>query len=50
MRDLRPDELNYVSGGDYGQKNTNKNTNKQNTNKQNTNKRTTNRRTTKRYG
>ena len=23
MRDLRPDELNYVSGGDYGQKNTN---------------------------
>jgi hypothetical protein len=38
MRDLRPDELNNVSGGGK----------QQNTNKRTTNRRTTHRRTTKR--
>jgi hypothetical protein len=44
MRDLRPDELNQISGGD-GKKNTNKNTNKRTSNK-----RTSVKRTSKRYG
>ena len=46
MRDLRPDELNQISGG-TGQNNSKK---QQNTNKRTTNRRTTNRRTTNKRG